>query len=81
LMVWSENYGMRVIEERFTHDIRRLLFHAQLNHKFNAFQSRPTGKYILRYSSDMLAIQYYLSKGIIKSISDFAFFKGNFSLS
>jgi len=73
LMVWSENYGMRVIEERFTHDIRRLLFHAQLNHKFSAFQSRPTGKYILRYSSDMLGIQYFLSKGIIKSISDFAF--------
>ncbi len=80
LMTWSENYGMRVIEERFTHDIRRLLFHAQLNHKFSAFQSRPTGKYILRYSSDMLGIQYYLSKGIIKSISDFAFLIVAFAL-
>lgn len=73
LMVWSENYGMRIIEERFTRHIRHLLFHAQLNHQFTAFESKPVGKYILRYSSDMLAIQYYLSKGIIKSISDFAF--------
>lgn len=73
LMVWCENYGLRNIEERFTHHIRSLLFHAQLNHKVSAFQSRPTGKYILRYSSDMLAIQYFLSKGVIKSLSDFAF--------
>ena len=80
IMAWCENIGMRTIEERFTRHIRKLLFHAQLNHEFSAFQSKPVGKYVLRYSSDMLAIQYYLSKGIIKSISDGAFLLAAFGL-
>jgi ABC-type multidrug transport system fused ATPase/permease subunit len=79
-MAWSENVGMRVIEERFTHDIRRMLFHSQINHTLSAFHSKQTGKYVLRYSSDMMGIQYYLSKGIIKSISDFAFLLVAFAL-
>ncbi len=80
VMAWSENVGLRVIEERFTHDIRRLLFHSQMNHTLSAFHSKQTGKYVLRYSSDMMGIQYYLSKGVIKSISDFAFLLVAFGL-
>lgn len=77
---WLEIQGMRIIEERLTHHLRSMLFHAQLNHQFSAFQSKSTGKYLLRYSSDMMAIQYYLSKGIIKSVSDILFLITAFGL-
>lgn len=73
LTTWIELISMRRIEERFSQNLRKTLFHAQLNHEFAAFQSKSTGKYLLRYSSDMLAVQYYLSKGIIKCISDVLF--------
>jgi ABC-type multidrug transport system fused ATPase/permease subunit len=70
---WAEAMGMRTIEERFAHRMRYLIFHAQINHHYTTFTRKSAGKYLLRYSSDMLALQYYLSKGIIKCIADILF--------
>ena len=70
LLTWIEHLSMRTIEERITHDVRSRLFHAQMNHDFDAFHTRSAGKYLARYSSDMLAIQQYVSKGVIKPIAD-----------
>jgi ABC-type multidrug transport system fused ATPase/permease subunit len=70
---WIENSGIRQLEERFSHYVRYQLFHSQLNHTYTAFQSRPNGRYLLRYSSDQQAIQLFLSKGIIKPLSDLIF--------
>ena len=70
LLTWIEHISMRTLEERITLDVRSRLFHAQMNHDFDAFHTRSAGKYLARYSSDMLAIQQYVSKGIIKPIAD-----------
>jgi len=70
LLTWIEHISMRTLEERITLDVRSRLFHAQMNHDFDDFHTRSAGKYLARYSSDMLAIQQYVSKGIIKPIAD-----------
>lgn len=80
LLTWTEHISMRTIEERITHDVRSRLFHAQMNHDFDAFHTRSAGKYLARYSSDMLAIQQYVSKGIIKPIADGLFLIAAFLL-
>jgi len=77
---WAEAMGMRTIEERFAHRMRYLIFHAQINHHYTTFTRKSAGKYLLRYSSDMLALQYYLSKGIIKCIADILFLFLAFSI-
>jgi ABC-type multidrug transport system fused ATPase/permease subunit len=80
LSSWSEAIGMRTIEERFAYRMRYLIFHAQINHSYTTFTRKSAGKYLLRYSSDMLALQYYLSKGIIKCIADVLFLLLAFSI-
>jgi ABC-type multidrug transport system fused ATPase/permease subunit len=77
---WAEAIGMKTIEERFAHRMRYLIFHAQINHSYGTFTKKSAGKYLLRYSSDMLALQYYLSKGIIKCIADVLFLLLAFSI-
>jgi len=80
LLTWIEHISMRTLEERITLDVRSSLFHSQMNHDFDAFHTRSAGKYIARYSSDMLAIQQYVSKGIIKPIADGLFLIAAFLL-
>jgi ABC-type multidrug transport system fused ATPase/permease subunit len=80
ILTWLEHATMRSIEERITHDVRSRLFHAQLNHDFDSFHTKSIGKYLTRYSSDMLAIQQYVSKGLIKPIADGLFLITAFSL-
>jgi ABC-type multidrug transport system fused ATPase/permease subunit len=80
LLTWVEHVAMRTIEERITHDVRSRLFHAQMNHDFDAFHTRSAGKYLARYSSDMQAIQQYVSKGIMKPIADGLFLIAAFLL-
>ena len=80
ILTWLEHATMRTIEERITHDVRSRLFHAQLNHDFDSFHTKSIGKYLTRYSSDMLAIQQYFSKGLIKPIADGLFLITAFSL-
>ncbi len=80
VLTWLEHITMRTIEERITHDVRSRLFHAQLNHDFDAFHTKSAGKYLTRYSSDMLAIQQYVSKGVIKLLADGMFLITAFAL-
>jgi ABC-type multidrug transport system fused ATPase/permease subunit len=80
ILTWVEHISMRILEERITHDVRNRLFHAQMNHDFDAFHTRSAGKYLARYSSDMLAIQQFVSKGIIKPIADGVFLIAAFLL-
>lgn len=80
LLTWIEHISMRTLEERITLDVRSSLFHSQMNHDFDAFHTRSAGKYLARYSSDMLAIQQYVSKGIIKPIADGLFLIAAFLL-
>jgi ABC-type multidrug transport system fused ATPase/permease subunit len=70
LLTWLEHYSMRMLEERVSSDIRKRLFHAQLNQELSAFQLKSPGKYLARYSSEMLAIQQFVSKGLAKTIAD-----------
>jgi ABC-type multidrug transport system fused ATPase/permease subunit len=80
ILTWVEHVSMRSLEERITYDVRNRLFQAQMNHDFDAFHTRSAGKYLARYSSDMLAIQHFVSKGIIKPIADGLFLIAAFLL-
>ncbi len=68
-----EIYYSEIIEEKFVMNVRQQLFEAQLSHTVKAFHSRPVGKYLLRYSNDLAAIQNYITKGGIKLIADLTF--------
>lgn len=74
ILTFLEKYTIGVAGERFSRDIRELLFSKQMYFSFESFNKRPVGKYLLRYSGDLLALQNYISKGIFIYIGDLIFF-------
>jgi len=70
ILAFCEKYSIGVLSERFSRDLREMAFQAQLNHTFNSHQLRPVGKYLLRYSGDLIAIQSLMSKGILVFFGD-----------
>lgn len=52
--------------ETFSKDLRERLFPAQLSFTQQAFERKSYGKYLLRYSGDLGAIQRYVTKGILR---------------
>jgi len=63
-------YYLGITGELFSKSIRESLFSRQLNVKFDLYQKKETGLYLLRYSGDLSAIQHYLTKGIITFVND-----------
>ncbi|MFM2207592.1 MAG: hypothetical protein RL213_1567 [Bacteroidota bacterium] len=63
--VFMEKYLVGRSAETFSRSLRERLFPAQLAFTQKAFESKSYGKYLLRYSGDLGAIQRYVSKGII----------------
>lgn len=73
LFVFFEKSQTGILGERFSRDLREMAFSQQLNHSINTHLERPVGKYLLRYSGDLLAIQNLLTKGILVFIGDLFF--------
>lgn len=73
LFVFLEKSLTGIIGERFSRDLREMAFSHQLNHNLSTHLLRPVGKYLLRYSGDLLAIQNLLTKGFLVFIGDVFF--------
>lgn len=73
LFTFLEKYLVGYSAEIFSRDLRDNLVETQLAFTFPAFQKKPVGKYLLRYSGDLLAIQRYVTHGIIKFSIDILF--------
>lgn len=61
------------IGELFVKDLRERIFSAQLFWPSELLSGNAFGKYLLRYSNDMKAVQQYFSKGIIDGIRQLLF--------
>jgi ABC-type multidrug transport system fused ATPase/permease subunit len=73
LFVFFEKFLSGISGERFSRNVRELAFSHQLRHSLTSHRQRPVGKYLLRYSGDLLAIQNLLTKGTLVFIGDVFF--------
>lgn len=71
---YCQRYFSGVGSERFSRSLREQLFARQLRTRFSVFSKKETGKYLLRYSGDLTAIQHYFTDGIVSFIKDCLFF-------
>jgi ATP-binding cassette subfamily B multidrug efflux pump len=70
VFAFLSTYFLELCNEKFSNYLRIQLFEAQLNQTVEAFQSKEVGKYLLRYSGDMSAVQNLLTKGKIQFYAD-----------
>ena len=70
---YAENIDSLKQGELFVKDLREKIFSAQLSWSAESFLQRSYGKYLLRYSNDMKAVQNYFTKGILAGIMNFIF--------
>jgi len=68
---YLESVASFKLSELFVKDLREKIFASQLN--FDESLHRTYGKYLLRYSNDMKAVQNYFSKGILDGIKNVLF--------
>lgn len=68
-----EKYTIGVLGERFSRELRDMAFSHQLKHTMASHRLRPVGKYLLRYSGDLIAIQNLMSKGVLVFAGDVVF--------
>ena len=73
LITYLSNYWIGLVGERFSRNIRELAFSHQMHHSMESHRSKPVGNYLLRYSGDLLAIQKFISKGILMFAGDLFF--------
>jgi len=73
LFVFLEKYLTGILGERFSRDLRERVFASQLRHTLPVHRLKPVGKYLLRYSGDLLAIQQLIVKGILGFVGDLFF--------
>jgi len=65
-----QRYQTGILGEFFVKDLREKLFNQQLQISTSVYEDRGTGRYLLRHSGDLKSIQNYLTKGIIRFITD-----------
>lgn len=70
---YFERYLSLKLAELFVRDIRQELFSVQMQTDKELFTKKTYGKYLLRYSNDLKAVQNYLAKGILGGIKDCVF--------
>jgi len=61
---FEENFLMNKAAENYVQGLREYIFQVQLLWSEDQFNRRHFGKYLLRYSNDMKAVQNYISRGI-----------------
>jgi ABC-type multidrug transport system fused ATPase/permease subunit len=70
---YTFKYAAGVVGERFSLFVRELTFHHQMHQPLATQRKKADGKYLLRYSGDLQAVQNYLVKGIIQFAADTLF--------
>lgn len=78
LLFFAEKYGVGVLGERFSLSLRTHVFRHQMQMSTTAYRSRPSGKYLLRYSGDLNAIREFVNRGILLFTGDLFFLTGAF---
>ena len=73
LFTYCEKLFTGMVGERFSRNLRELLFQTQLSHPLSVHERKPVGKYLLRYSGDLTFIQRFISKGVIQFSGDVVF--------
>jgi ABC-type multidrug transport system fused ATPase/permease subunit len=73
LVGFIENFGSYKLAELFVKNIREKIFAAQMSWPPSLLSKSLYGKFLLRYSNDMKAIQNYFSKGILEGIGNLFF--------
>lgn len=82
ILSFIESFGNYRQGELFVKNIRERLFASQISWQPQLMSKNSYGKYLLRYSNDMKAVQNYFTKGIIEGIKNALFlFTGLFMLS
>lgn len=79
-ITYAERFFTGMLGERFARNLRELLFRTQLSHSMTVHELRPAGKYLLRYSGDLIFIQRFISKGIIGFTGDIIFLLAAFAV-
>ena len=70
---FAESFGSYKQGELFVKNIREKLFATQMNWTPELLSKNLYGKYLLRYSNDMKAVQHYFTKGIMEGIKNLLF--------
>ncbi|MGB5820171.1 MAG: ABC transporter ATP-binding protein [Saonia sp.] len=70
LFEYLNRYGISLVGERFSKELRELLFSNQLQVAMGVYDSKGIGKYLLRYSGDLKSIQNYMKNGLIRFYQD-----------
>lgn len=70
---YFDNYLSARQGESFVRALREEIFREQLNWSPEIFGRTHFGKYLLRYTNDMKAVQSYLTRGILGGIRDWTF--------
>jgi ABC-type multidrug transport system fused ATPase/permease subunit len=73
LLNYLENFGSYRQGELFVKNIREKIFANQMSWPPDLLSKNLFGKYLLRYSNDMKAIQNYFTKGIMQGIKNILF--------
>lgn len=80
ILTYCEKFFTGVVGERFSRNLRELLFRTQLSHSMTVHEMKPVGKYLLRYSGDLTFIQRFISKGVIQFSGDVIFLAAAFTV-
>lgn len=70
---YFESINNRRLGELFVKDLREQIFSAQMRWHPLLLSKSAYGKYLLRYSNDMKAVQNYFSKGILDGLKNVIF--------
>lgn len=73
ILQYLETYFTGKFGEHIAKDLRERFFHHQLMQSWQTFSRRAPGKYLLRYSGDMAAVQRFFTKGVIGFVIDIIF--------
>lgn len=73
LVLFVQRYLTGILGERFSQDIRENLFTHQLSLSLEHHRRKHSGKYLLRYSGDLVSVQHFVTKGILDFACDCLF--------
>ncbi len=70
IMSFFQRYYTSIIGEKFTKNLRELLFSHQIDIKQSVYDEYGIGKYLLRYSGDLNSIKSFITVGVIRFCID-----------
>jgi ABC-type multidrug transport system fused ATPase/permease subunit len=70
---WAARYQRAMATEQFVYGLRQQIFEHQLRVDMRQYEERGTGRYLLRFSGDLGALQQWLSRGILQFFGDALF--------